>query len=101
MIVAEKEVERPVIHGRSRLGYDLDAAPARPGVFGGIRVLVELHLLYRGCGNSGPRRLHSIHHQRATVGSNGTRIEKARHRTDEVLIENWKIVRGESLQVKV
>ncbi len=63
MVVAEQEIECPVIDLRGRLGDDLDAAAAGTRELRGIGILIDLHLLDGRRAHAHSTLFHAVHHQ--------------------------------------
>src|SRR5439155_12109512 len=72
--VPEDEIERPVVFGRALFGDDFDPAPAGPEILGGVRVLVDPHLLDRRRRYEDTARLRAVDDEGHAVGSDRPRI---------------------------
>ena len=80
-----------MIFGRAGLGRNLDASATRTAVFGRVGIVIDGHCLDRRR-REDAGTLHAIDNQRDAVRSERAAVQKARHRGDDVLIENRQIV---------
>ncbi len=104
MIVAEQEIECSVVNLRAGLGDDLDASAAGARELGGVRILVDLHLLDGGCGHADISLLHTVDDQGDAAGADRSGIEKLGHGGDIILVEDGEVVHhaavhGDDVQV--
>jgi hypothetical protein len=92
MVIAKDEVESSVEGRGAGLGNDIDAAAARARVFGGVRIVIDLDFLDRGGRDSRAAGFYAVHQDGHAAGRHRAGIEKSRHRSDVVLVENRQVI---------